>query len=312
MMPAALDSTDPVVSQAIEWMVLLRSGAVTARELSEFEGWRRADPRHEAACQRIERVLGGIAASPVDAVARKALLKPVTRRRVMGSLLGLAGVGLVAYWAEEEKLPEQWLADVKTGTGKRQSLALAGGGSLQLNARTSVNVDQGAGGASLDLIAGEVMLRDVPAVLVRAQQGQLVARGAAFAVRRSRQGLRVAVLQGEVLLRPRQGAHRALRAGELALMNERAVLPLAGRSANAETAWVDGLLQVSDQPLGDVVAALRDYRSGVIRIDDAAAALRVSGVFSLDDTDRSLRAIAQTLAVRIRMTTPYWVAIETA
>jgi transmembrane sensor len=67
---------DPVASQAIEWMVLLRSGIATAHEQSEFEGWRRADPRHEAACQRIERVLGGMGAGLVNTASRKALLQP--------------------------------------------------------------------------------------------------------------------------------------------------------------------------------------------------------------------------------------------
>ncbi len=312
-MSATLDIKDPVASQAIEWMVLLRSGEVSAREIAEFEGWRKADPRHEAACQRLERALGKMTACPVDAAARKTLLKPVGRRRAMLGLLGLAGAAWTTQRLLADDAPAQWLADLKTGTGKRHRLALAEDGHLLLNACSAINIDQAAGHTKIELISGEVMLREVRGrIQVQAAEGLVAARGADFAVRRSAQGLRVAVLRGELALQPRVGRGQRVRAGELALMDARSTQLLDGRSAEAATAWVDGVLQVRDQPLAEVVAALRDYRPGLIHIDEAAAALRVSGSFPLDDTDRSLRAIAQTLPVRIRMTTPYWVTIEAA
>lgn len=312
-MTAALNVDDPVACCAIEWMVLLCSGNATARDISEFEGWRRADPRHEAACQRIERVLGGFASCSADPAARNALLRPVGRRRAIGSLLGLVSVGVLGHWAVDEGIPGALLADLRTGTGQRQSLALADGSRLLLNARTSINLAQVSGAAVVDLLAGELMVRGAPGgIAVRAGQGEVIAREAEFAVRQSRQGMRIAVLRGTVSLRPQGGSLRVLRAGGLAMMDANSAVPLAGSSVEAEMAWMDGLLQVSDRSLAEVVTALGDYRPGVIRIDEAAAALRVSGVFPLDDTDRALAAIAQTMPVRIRMTTPYWVSIQAA
>ena len=310
-MPAALELKDPVASRAVEWMVLLRSGNATARDVAEFERWRCADPSHEAACQRIERVLGGFASCSADPAARNALLKPATRRRAIGSLLGLAGAGVVAGWTAHEGIPGKMLADLRTGTGKRQHLTLADGSTLLLNARSSLDLTQVYSGAVLDLLVGEVMVRGAfGGVAVRGGPGRVIGREAEFAVRISANGMRVAVLHGSVSLQPSAGPERTLQAGGLAWMDSRSVVPLTGLSAAAETAWVDGLLQVSNRPLAEVVAALGDYRPGVIRIDDAAAALRISGVFPLDDTDRALRAIAQTMPVRVRMTTPYWVSIQ--
>lgn len=84
-MPGVRHMPDPVASQAIEWMVLLRSGAADAHERTAFEGWRRADPLHEAACQRIERMLGRMDACPANAASRTALLAPLAKRgRVSG------------------------------------------------------------------------------------------------------------------------------------------------------------------------------------------------------------------------------------
>ncbi len=73
---------DPVASQAIEWMVVLRSGTATARDRSDFEGWRRASPLHEAACQRIERVPGRMEICAVDVASRQVLRQPVMRSRL--------------------------------------------------------------------------------------------------------------------------------------------------------------------------------------------------------------------------------------
>jgi transmembrane sensor len=57
---------------------------------------------------------------------------------------------------------------------------------------------------------------------------------------------------------------------------------------------------------------LRDYRPGVLRVEPRAAQIRISGVFSLDDTERTLRVLAETQPVRVNTRTPYWVTIESA
>ncbi|MNT77877.1 fec operon regulator FecR [compost metagenome] len=59
------------------------------------------------------------------------------------------------------------------------------------------------------------------------------------------------------------------------------------------------MLVVHDEPLGAVVDALRPYRRGFIRITPAAARLRVLGAFPLDDTDRTLESLRQTLPIEV-------------
>lgn len=49
---------DPIAEQAIEWMVLLRSGEATQTDYDEYRRWRYENPLHERACQRIEQTLG--------------------------------------------------------------------------------------------------------------------------------------------------------------------------------------------------------------------------------------------------------------
>jgi len=64
--------------------------------------------------------------------------------------------------------------------------------------------------------------------------------------------------------------------------------------------------------LEDFTAELARYRSGVVRCDPAVADLRVSGVFSLRDTDRALENLTRGLPVDVVYRTRYWVTLRAA
>jgi hypothetical protein len=59
-------------------------------------------------------------------------------------------------------------------------------------------------------------------------------------------------------------------------------------------AWTDGLLVARSMPLSDLVAQLSRYRAGHLACDERVAQLRISGVFSLTDTERSLDLLQKT------------------
>ncbi|CPK22023.1 signal transduction protein [Bordetella pertussis] len=61
--------------------------------------------------------------------------------------------------------------------------------------------------------------------------------------------------------------------------------------------------------LDRLAAQLARYRLGVIRVDPAVAGLRLSGVFPLDDAERALAAVRQSLPIEIRRHTAYWLSV---
>ena len=74
-----------------------------------------------------------------------------------------------------------------------------------------------------------------------------------------------------------------------------------GREGQAIT-WVapDRLGRYSMPPADlPVVAALRHYRRGLIRVAPEAARLRVTGAFPLDDVDAALTALAETMPIDV-------------
>jgi transmembrane sensor len=62
--------------------------------------------------------------------------------------------------------------------------------------------------------------------------------------------------------------------------------------------------------IADFLAELDRYRSGLLRCAREVAELRVSGVFSLRDTDRALQNLALSLPVNIVYRSRYWVSVE--
>ncbi|WP_058644537.1 FecR family protein [Pseudacidovorax intermedius] len=320
-LPAAPDPGDPVAEQAIAWAVQLQSGTATAADRDAFAAWQRADPRHAAAAAHMARALGRLDALPGGAGTRQALHRsllaaPPGRRAVLRHTLALAAVGGTGglLWLQAQRPLGGLVADFSTTTGERRVVALADGSRLWLNARSAVDQHFDAGIRRLRLRTGELIVEVSPdgagrAFVVQTPEGEARALGTRFLVRREATDSLVAVLHSAVRVSAGAGAPLTLHAGQSARLTAGGVQPdtLAPQAASA---WEDGFVEVHDRPLREVVAALQPYRPGALRISDAAGALRVTGSFPLDDSDRSLAALAQALPITVHRRTPWWIAID--
>jgi len=314
---------DPTLSMAIEWMVLLRSGHLGTQERASFDAWRAANPAHQEACERINKALGAFNMLRERGISGQLALKTVqglSRRSVMRTTLCLAGLGAGAGggmlgWqvANEQGL----LADHSTGLAQRHQQSLPDGSSVWMDARTAVDVAVNAGQQTLTLHHGRLLVQTAAAtqvpVQVRTPQGQVSASGAQFVVqqRRDTEVLHVTALKGTVDVTPTAGPRVQVPAGRRATLAPRSAPTLAAARGN-ESLWTRGLVAMTNQPLGELIEALRDYRPGMLRVDPRAAQIPISGIFSLDDTEGTLRTLAETQPVRISARTSYWVTVEAA
>jgi transmembrane sensor len=309
---------DRVAEQAIEWIALLRSGEATETERGAFAAWRTANPRHEAACARLERSLGlfdvAAARSRSPAALREALLVLPARRKVLRGALAFAGLGVGTGLFANRVVPLlDVTADLHTATGERRTYTLADGSHVILNARSAADVAFDQRQRLIHLRHGELIAtvaRDpLRPFLVKTSDGTARALGTRFLVRQSADATRVVVLHSSVAIQNHAGARITVDAGSGTRFDARRVDPATSAPA-AEAAWEEGVLEAHDRPLAEVVSALQPYRVGLIRVDPQAAVLRVSGVFPLDDTERALRALEQMLPLRVRRYTPYLVIVE--
>lgn len=311
--------------EAAEWLVRLQcepQGADQARELAR---WREADPRHEAAWQRAQRVMGRLGAATAQSGGSTALgplgaaaLRDAgrARRRTTTQLLAaLIVAGPAGYLAWRTG---SWSADVRTATGERRELQLPDDSRMQLDTRSAVDIAFTATERRLVLRAGAVWIETAPDAagrpfFVQTPQGTALAMGTRYTARILDEGSTLVVVrEGAVQLRPAQGgAPLRVAAGQQARMASSAAGP-AQPAGLASDGWTQGVLYAEKTPLGEFVDELSRYRAGILRCDPAVARLPVSGAFQLRDTDQALLALAASLPVRIHQRTRYWVQISSS
>ncbi len=314
-----MKQVDPAVSQAVEWMVLLRSGRAGSREAAAFETWRTEHPSHGAACERVAGALGvvdSLRERGVHCALAQRSLQGLSRRSMLRASLGLAGLGTGAsLMAWQVANSQGLLADQHTGLAQRRQDTLPDGSTLWMDARTAVDVAMAAAQRTLSLHPGRVLVQAAAAaqaLQVRTPQALIHANDARFIVKaRQDKALQVTALRGTLALTLPAGDKLVVAEGRhAALAAHRAPEVVAARGT--ESLWTRGFIAMDNEPLSHLIDALRDYRIGVLDLKADVAQLRVSGMFSLDDPDRTLQALAETRPVRLRMLTRYWVSIEAA
>lgn len=307
-----------VARRAVEWLVELESSECDDAARRRFQSWREAHPDHERAWRHIEQVRGRLQSvrSPlVSTVAQAAVLTPrsIKRRDAIKSLVALFFVAGGA-WAVKEQAPWQdWSADQRTGIGERRTLTLDDGSTVILNTDSAVDLDFSAEARRLRLIRGEMLVTtaaDRRPFLVDTPQGRLRPLGTRFAVRDYQDRGRLDVFQGAVEIRvsATPDEARVLQAGERAFYGLAGVEPVRALGEGAAS-WVDGMLVANNTRLADFLVELERYRPGILNCDPAIAGLRLSGTYPLADTDRILMSLSDTLPVRIRFMTRYWVRV---
>ncbi|MDF0729286.1 DUF4880 domain-containing protein [Pseudomonas entomophila] len=306
-------SEQALVEAAAQWMARLHSGQVSEAEAKAFQQWHDSHPRHAQVFQRMSHGLGQAKRPGLqglsDTQVIDALRAPHSRRAFLkGSLGALAAVGIVGVGLKVIDAQVWAPGDLLTLTGQRRTFELEGGNRLTLNAQTRVS----PGRQALYLHQGAVQLECVgaPVVLATSQAQVETGQGGRLLLERRGEGeARLTVLASQARLRGEAGDGVLVKAGQQAWIKPPQA-PSVGRADPAATAWLSGLLQAHERPLGEVLEALRAYHHGVLRVSPAAARLRVSGVFTLDDSARALRLIAATLPVRVVSYGGVWVSIE--
>lgn len=322
-----------VLDQAIHWMVKLRSGTMDtlARERlqSQLLAWRAAAPVHETAWQELQIVEQGFTGLQIPVSSAFKTLEIAqqhrqirhTRRKALRVLgLGVFGIGVGAVTATQQpviQLVKGFAADYATAVGERRTVALADGTEIHLNTNTAIDVRYGEAQRLVILKYGEIFIQtgkdaDVGAGLrpffVNAGESRLQAIGTQFLVQKDAGKTRLQVTEGRVAIR--NASAIVASAGDTYLIDDAGKTSLIDHSDFDATGWLDGALVARQMRLGDLVAQLARYRRGWLRCDPAIADLRVSGVFQINDTDKALEALVQTLPISLVKHTRYWVNLR--
>ena len=294
---------------AVDWLLLLERLPPEDAAHASFRQWLAQLPVHQVAWQRVSGVLAAPVADlrcsgqlPAAARALRSGAQ-VSRRRLVGG--GLAGLLLAlggGAWLNRLAPLDQLFADLRTGTGERRSFTLDDGSQVTLDARSAVDVRLAGPQRALYLEAGALLLHAVAQtsrpMTVRCRDGQLQCNDATLLLRQQQEATVLSVQHGCVLLTAGQGDSRLLEAGQVVRFDGQRITEQTA-SLWSRMTWAQGYLDVRDEPLGEVVEALRPYRAGLLRISSQASRLRVYGSFPLGEVERTLLALAQTLPIEV-------------
>ena len=311
---------DPIIiRRAAEWVARLWSGDATDADKAACAQWRAAHPDHERAWNRLQVMEGKLDSVPRE-IARQALLKPAvagSRRRRVLQVLGLAVAGRLAYSVRESDTWHAAVSDHSTRIGEIRAIDLPDGTRVVLNTDTAIDVRYDGQERRVILHAGEILVataRDTAMVhrpvRVQSRQGWVEALGTRFTVRQDADVSRVAVFEGAVDVHPTRAADAVrVSAGQRTVFaTDQAEPPVAGQESAA--AWASGTLVADNMRVADFLAELGRYRPGLLHCDPSIASLRVTGVFSLPDTDRALLNLTLGLPVEVIYRTRYWVTVR--
>lgn len=306
-------NSDPSLGEAVDWLLRLESSQSGDPDWQAFQQWLNAKPSHGVAWQRVNNLFSAPMAdlAAVDArapgqraLASQMLNQPLPRRRLLGGSVAALLLGVTGATFGNRVTPlTQMLADLHTPTGERRNATLPDGSRVTLDARSAVDLM-----FMQDL--RRLRLREGALHLTIADQGQrvlqldnrdarLYSQDGRFLLRQMAESSLLSVLQGRVRIAPLKGDVRWAQSGEVLRFDQHTVR-IEAPSLWSRGDWMEGRVDAHDEPLGELIGALRNYHAGWLRISPEAARQRVYGSFMLADLRRTLRALEESLPIRVQ------------
>ena len=309
---------DPLMRDALAWVVRLRSGEATKADLAALQAWRDQSEDHDEAFKQAALLWKDLrAASEVIKEERKGQpyafrsRQPqwmASRRAVLG---GAIAASAAAYMVVQPPLGlwpsfSELTADYRTGKGEQRDLSLAQGISVRLNTQTSMTLRRSEQGESqAELISGEAAITakrspDRPFILL-AGSGRIMTAQAMFNTRCIDGVVSVTCAEGEVEVEHAQSVVRIRQEQRVNYSSAEGLIgPVVGDVVQA-TAWRQGLLIFRDRPLAEVVEEVNRYRHGRIVVTNAVLGQRmVNGTFHLHRLDDFIGQVRQLFGANVR------------
>ncbi len=228
----------------------------------------------------------------------------------------IASIAALGFWLTSGGF-DTLRSDYVTGTGEVETVTLADGSIVTLNADTAIAVDLSSGTRRITLYRGEALFAVTPdssrPFIVAAPEAKVRVLGTEFDLKAEADTLRVGLVHGSIEVTPDATPQEklVLRPGEQVRVDENGAGPVTRFDPTAGLAWQRHQAVFYRASLGEVVDTLNRHHSGTILILDAALREReVSGVFDLRQPDAALEAIGKTLNLRLRHITDYLVLLD--
>lgn len=310
--------------EALDWVQILNSEAVSATQMDAYLAWMDADEENARVFRELDEawiVADGNADAirarfgPEARAGRGSSLEKLFRPgwtpqfvAVLGAVL-IAGVFVLNQPTEAPAVLQQFA----TAIGEQREVTLADGSVVTLNTGSRITVDLSVERRTITLASGGALF-DVASdptrpFVVRMNGGAVEVLGTVFDVLRKPEGFGVTVLEGRVsvsadvdgpmpnkavVLTPNQGADVNTRLASLSSYDV---------DADVATSWRRGQLIYRATPLGDVLADFARYSTVPLSVaENVAMDQEFTGVLSIEAPLDMMNRLASLLQLRAVMT----------
>ena len=290
--------------QASLWAARLDGGSLTAADRAALDAWLAENPAHRSLLSCYGQFSADLEENLLALVATGAVTPPLEEKpqpaRFRWSLPWFAGTALAAaaavafvFWLVR---PNVQFESIETPAAHRQSLTLADGSRVELNARTSLRIENSRTERRVQLVTGEayfMVSKDKKRpFIVETPAGSVRVTGTIFNVRsETASQLEVTVVEGSVQVSPSNTGSMLssdpvkLVAGDRLSTSAQDVVPetLSASDLEDALAWRQGQIVCNRMPLAEVAARFAHYHGWKIGVTPEAANLRFGATYSLDD-----------------------------
>ncbi|RZA09090.1 MAG: FecR family protein [Moraxellaceae bacterium] len=312
--------------QALEWLVKLNSGQVSAAQEQAFFEWLHTSTAHQAAYLRAENlwqqgdIVEKLTSTEASAETQKLDAQPRTsyrpnRQLVFGNwaiascaLLVIATIGFITL------SPSPTHYHLVSAIGEQRQITLEDGTQLLLNTNSELDVEYSGKHRTATLQRGEVYFGVHPDAQrpfnVITRFGMVRVLGTHFSVHQRSDDAVITVLEGRVALGKKPTSDQHFSPVVELHANERLSLQQAQHgglpnaiNAKSALAWRDKQLVYQKQKLALVIEELNRYFAVKITLSDTATGERdITAVIQLGELEATLNALCQPLNLKAQFT----------
>jgi transmembrane sensor len=327
-----------IYSEAAEWFITCRSGALDAAERRKFDGWLRQSPQHLSAYLELAAIWDegpGLDAQRrydsevlfTEALADRSNVTELTRPA--GAINSTCVPSRVRWLAASIAICALCVATSAyvymfrdpiyvTHVGEQRSIALPDGSTMELNSRSRVRVRYSEHERALQLIEGQALFRVAKDAsrpfIVTSDDTRVRAVGTQFDVNKKREGTVVTVVEGRVSVQTNvpdarvdplsvevtQAMPRLLVAGEQITVKDTAPQPITRPDVARAIAWTQRQLVFEAATLSEVAEEFNRYNQRRLIVQDPELYdFHISGVFASTDPGALLQFLRERAGVQV-------------
>lgn len=235
-------------------------------------------------------------------------------RRIAGGLAALAAAACLLLFFQGSTLLLRFEADHMTASADQRRLDLADGTKVVLAPQSAIVADYSSGERRVKLLKGAAFFEvasDPRPFAVEARGVVVRDIGTAFEVRLGTDSVEVAVRDGIVdVTAPNVAKAERLLAGQWAQVTQTGAVGRGQAPRDLVAAWTGGQLVVKNQPVSDVIDALRPYFDGLVVLHGRKlAAEPLTGIYNLADPVGALRAVARAQGASLHEISPWLIVV---